>query len=179
MDITRVDTKNTARIRQQVEEILNGILAGEGAVLGRSERQALLESIISDITGLGPLEPLLSDESITEVMVNGPNMVFVERKGKVSLSGVTFTDEDHLMRILQRIVAPLGRRIDESSPMVDARLKDGSRVNAVIRPISLIGPVISIRKFSKKPLSAQDLVRFGSISQDMIDFPIGLCARQA
>lgn len=170
LDVTRLDTNNMGRVRHQVEELFKTIVDGEGAVLSRAERQTLLDAIISDITGYGPLELLLSDDSISEIMVNGPHKIYVERKGRVTKSEVTFSDDEHLMRVLQRIVSPLGRRVDESSPMVDARLPNGSRVNAVIRPISLIGPVISIRKFSKKPLTYHDLIRFGSITQDMVDF---------
>jgi pilus assembly protein CpaF len=116
------------------------------------------------------LEILLADDGVSEIMVNGPKKIYIESKGKLTLSEVTFLDDEHAMRVLYRIVAPLGRRIDESSPMVDARLPNGSRVNAVIRPISLIGPVITIRKFAKKPLGPEDLIRFGAVSRDMMDF---------
>ncbi|MFN3374830.1 MAG: CpaF family protein, partial [Chloroflexus sp.] len=122
------------------------------------------------IIGLGPIEPLLADEDVSEIMVNGPKQVYIEKKGKLIKTDITFADDDHVMRIIDRIVAPLGRRVDESSPMVDARLKDGSRVNVVIRPLALNGPTITIRKFRKDKLTVQDLVRFGSMSQDMADF---------
>jgi pilus assembly protein CpaF len=108
----------------------------------------MLEQITDEIIGLGPLEPLLRDESISEVMVNGPRQVYIERSGKLELTNVVFQNDDHVMRIIDRIIAPIGRRVDESSPMVDARLTDGSRVNAIIPPLSLVGPVITIRKFS-------------------------------
>ncbi|HEY1011572.1 MAG TPA: CpaF family protein, partial [Herpetosiphonaceae bacterium] len=162
--------QNPDRIRQQVEAILNGVLDSEHIILSRNERAQLVEAMMSDITGFGPLESLLSDDSVSEIMVNGPKKIFIESRGKIRLSPVTFVDDDHLMRVLYRIVSPLGRRIDESSPMVDARLPNGSRVNAVIRPISLIGPVLTIRKFSKKPLGPQDLVGFGAITADMMEF---------
>ena len=169
-EVRDVNSTNAQQIRQQVESIMSSILDSENIVLSRVERHQLLESMMADITGFGPLETLLSDDSVSEIMVNGPKQIYIESKGKLQLSEATFLDDDHAMRVLYRIVAPLGRRIDESSPMVDARLPDGSRVNAVIRPISLIGPVITIRKFSKKPLGPQDLVRFGAISSDMMEF---------
>src|SRR5690606_16662878 len=132
-------------IRTHIKELFNAILAEESMVLSRSERQRLFEAIVADILGFGPIEPLLQDETITEVMVNGPKNVFVERKGHITRANIAFDDDDHVMRVVDRIVAPLGRRVDESSPMVDARLPDGSRVNIVIRPIALCGPTITIR----------------------------------
>ncbi len=120
--------------------------------------------------GYGPLEILLNDESISEIMVNGPHQVYIERAGKLELSDVIFKDNEHVMNIIDRIVSSIGRHIDEASPMVDARLLDGSRVNAVIPPLSLVGPVITIRKFSKKPMTAQDLLRYGSVSMKMLSF---------
>jgi pilus assembly protein CpaF len=130
----------------------------------------MLEQITDEIIGLGPLEPLLRDESITEVMVNGPRQVYIERSGKLELTNVVFQNDDHVMRIIDRIIAPIGRRVDESSPMVDARLTDGSRVNAIIPPLSLVGPVITIRKFSASPFTTDDLIRFGTATADMFDF---------
>ena len=117
--------------------------------------------------GLGPIEPLLQDDSITEIMVNGPKKVFVERLGKLELTDVQFHDNAHVMNIAERILTPLGRRIDESSPLVDARLEDGSRVNIIIPPLSLTGPAITIRKFSKKPLTVDNLIAFGTIDEKM------------
>ncbi len=166
----QMDLSNPVKVRKQVEEIFNSILDSESIVLSRAERQRLFESITADIIGLGPIEPLLADEDVSEIMVNGPKQVYIEKKGKLIKTDITFTDDDHVMRIIDRIVAPLGRRVDESSPMVDARLKDGSRVNVVIRPLALNGPTITIRKFRKDKLTVQDLVRFGSMSQDMADF---------
>ncbi|MEF3273774.1 MAG: CpaF family protein [Chloroflexus sp.] len=166
----QLDLNNSAKVRKQVEEIFNAILDSESIVLSRTERQRLFESIAADIIGLGPIEPLLADEEVSEIMVNGPKQVYIEKKGKLIKTDITFADDDHVMRIIDRIVAPLGRRVDESSPMVDARLKDGSRVNVVIRPLALNGPTITIRKFRKDKLTVQDLVRFGSMSQDMADF---------
>ncbi len=165
-----MDMSRHAEIRTTMEELYTTILAEENIVLSRAERQRLFEQIVAEILGLGPLEPLLADESITEIMVNGPKNIYIERKGNLHRVNVTFENEDHVLRILDRIVAPLGRRIDESQPYVDARLADGSRVNAVIRPISLVGPTITIRKFSKKPLTVEDLIRFGSITAEVIEF---------
>ncbi|SFE96545.1 CpaF family protein [Alteribacillus iranensis] len=133
-------------------------------------RSALIEEITNDLTGYGPINPLLLDEDVSEVMVNGPNQVYVERKGRLTRTDVTFRDNDHVMQVLEKIVAPLGRRIDESSPMVDARLRDGSRVNAIIPPLALGGPTITIRKFSKDPLTIDDLIRFGSLTKEMALF---------
>ncbi len=139
-------------------------------VLSRPERARLFEQIAAEILGLGPLQPLLEDDTITEVMVNGAKNIYIERKGKIHRVPVTFENNDHVMRIIDRIVAPLGRRIDESSPYVDARLPDGSRVNAVISPISLVGPVLTIRKFSRNPITVEQLIQFGSITQEAIQF---------
>lgn len=164
-DLSRKDD-----VRRQIQELFTAILSEENMLLAKNERERLFESITADILGLGPLETLLSDETITEIMVNGPKNIFVERKGQISHSGITFETDDHVLRIIDRIVAPLGRRVDESSPLVDARLQDGSRVNVVIRPVALCGPTITIRKFSKKPLGIQDLVRFGSMTQETADF---------
>jgi pilus assembly protein CpaF len=122
----------------------------------------MLDMIIADIVGYGPIQPLLDRDDISEVMVNGPDQIYIEHKGKLQLSDVKFLDNEHVQQVIERIVAPLGRRIDESSPMVDARLPDGSRVNAIIPPLSLVGPTITIRKFRKDPLKVEDLVRFGS-----------------
>ena len=165
-----MDVKQTAQVRAHIEELFNAILADESLVLSRAERQRLFEAIVADILGFGPLEILLADDTITEIMVNGPKNVFIEQKGNLSRAPVTFDDEDHVLRIIDRIVAPLGRRIDESSPLVDARLPDGSRVNAVIRPLALCGPTLTIRKFSKKPLTVEDLIRFGSLTKEIAEF---------
>ncbi len=144
MDITQTD-----EVRGTIEQMYEQILAQEGHILSRQERQRLFEQIVAEILGFGPLEPLLRDESVTEIMVNGPNRIFIERSGKIEQVSANFESDEHLMRIIDRIVSPLGRRIDESSPMVDARLPDGSRVNAIIPPLALNGPTLTIRKFSK------------------------------
>ena len=166
----KLDLSNQVEVRRQIEEIFSKAVDEEGLALTRAERVRMLEQITDEIVGLGPLEPLLRDESITEIMVNGPRQVYIERGGKIELTNVTFQNDDHVMRIIDRIIAPIGRRVDESSPMVDARLVDGSRVNAVIPPISLIGPAITIRKFAASPLTVDDLVRFGTSTPEMFDF---------
>jgi pilus assembly protein CpaF len=166
---TSVDPRSP-EVRSTIEELFTAILAEESIVLGRAERQRLFEAIVAEILGFGPLEPLLADDTITEIMVNGPKNVYIERAGNIFRSNVTFEDEDHVLRVLDRIVAPLGRRIDESSPTVDARLPDGSRVNAVIRPIALCGPTITIRKFSRRPFTVEDLIRFGTITPEIAEF---------
>lgn len=165
-----MDLTHKNEVRAYIEDLFNAILAEESMNLARQERQRLFETIVAEILGFGPLEVLLADETITEIMVNGPKNVFIERKGNLERAQVSFEDDSHVMRILDRIVAPLGRRIDESSPLVDARLPDGSRVNAVIRPIALVGPTITIRKFFKKPLTAEDLVRFRSVTSEIVEF---------
>jgi pilus assembly protein CpaF len=146
------------------------ILSQENIILSRSERERLFEGIVAEILGFGPLEPLLADESVSEIMVNGPDKVFVERKGKLAKTNILFEDNEHVMRVIDRIVSPLGRRIDESSPYVDARLPDGSRVNAIIPPLALNGPTLTIRKFEKDPLTIDDLVSFGSLSPETGEF---------
>ena len=165
MDITR-----TEEVKRTIQELFEQILSEENIVLSRPERARLFEQIAAEILGLGPLQPLLEDDSITEIMVNGAKNIYIERKGKLHRVPVTFENNDHVLRIIDRIVAPLGRRIDESSPYVDARLQDGSRVNAVIPPISLVGPVLTIRKFSKNPITVEQLVQFGSITMEALQF---------
>ena len=166
----KLDLSNQVEVRRQIEEIFGKVIDEEGLALTRAERVRMLEQITDEIIGLGPLEPLLRDESISEVMVNGPRQVYIERSGKLELTNVVFQNDDHVMRIIDRIIAPIGRRVDESSPMVDARLTDGSRVNAIIPPLSLVGPVITIRKFSASPFTVDDLIRFGTATPEMFDF---------
>jgi pilus assembly protein CpaF len=166
----KLDLSNQIEVRREIEEIYNRALDDEGLALTRAERARMLEQIIDEIVGLGPLEPLLRDESITEVMVNGARQVYIERGGRLELTSITFQNDEHVMRIIDRIISPIGRRIDESSPMVDARLVDGSRVNAIIPPISLVGPVLTVRKFSASPLTTDDLIRFGTATPEMFDF---------
>ena len=166
----KLDLTNQVEVRRQIEELFGKIADEEGLALTRAERVRMLEQITDEILGLGPMEPLLRDETITEVMVNGPQQVYIEREGRLELTNVTFQNDEHVMRIIQRIIAPIGRRVDESSPMVDARLADGSRVNAIIPPLSLVGPVITIRKFSATPFTVDDLIRFGTATPEMFEF---------
>src|SRR5450830_1735812 len=166
----KLDLANQVEVRRQIEEIFGRVIDEEGLALTRAERVRMLEQITDEIIGLGPLEPLLRDETVTEIMVNGPRQVYVERSGRLELTNVVFQNDDHVMRIIDRIISPIGRRIDESSPMVDARLTDGSRVNAIIPPLSLIGPVITVRKFAASPFTVDDLVRFGTATPDMFEF---------
>lgn len=165
MDITKSDD-----VRRTIMGLFEQILNEENIVLSRPEKQRLFEQISAEILGFGPLEPLLQDESITEIMVNGPKNIYVERKGKIVRVPVTFEGNDHVLRVIDRIVAPLGRRIDESSPYVDARLPDGSRVNAVIPPISLVGPVLTIRKFSKSPITIDQMIQYGTVTAEAVEF---------
>src|SRR5512134_3906714 len=165
MDITRTD-----EVRRTIQDLFEQILAEENIVLSRPERARLFEQIVAEILGFGPLQTLLEDDTITEIMVNGAKNVYVERRGKIHRVPITFEDNDHVLRIIERIVAPLGRRIDETSPFVDARLPDGSRVNAVIPPLSLVGPCVTIRKFRRDPFKVDDLIRFGSITPEFAQF---------
>ncbi len=165
-----MDISQTVEVRRTIEELFENILAEERIVLSRPERRRLYEQIVAEILGLGPIEPLLADETITEIMVNGAKSIYVERAGKIHRHPGSFESDDHLMRIIDRIVAPLGRRIDESSPYVDARLPDGSRVNAVIPPISLVGPVLTIRKFSRNPITVDQLIDYGTITAEAVEF---------
>ncbi len=155
-----------ARIATIVDRVID---SGDFAVT-RPERLRLIEEVAAEIEGFGPLEPLLRDGSITEVMVNGPNQIYIERRGKIERVDVAFLGDEHILRIIDRIITPLGRRIDVSSPRVDARLPDGSRVNAIIPPLSLVGPVITIRKFSATPYTVEDLIGFGTATAEMFDF---------
>ena len=150
--------------------ILETIVDNEAGEISILERSKISEAILDDIVGYGPIEPLLRDDSISEIMVNGPKKVYIESGGTLKLSNVAFRDDEHVMNVIDRIVSSVGRHIDESSPMVDARLPDGSRVNAIIPPLSLSGPVITIRKFSKTPIHTEQLLEFGSLSKEMVAF---------
>jgi pilus assembly protein CpaF len=159
-----------AEVRTRIQGIVDGVITRHAFVVTRDERQRLIEEMVHDVTGFGPLEPLLADESITEVMVNGPTHIYIERHGKIERIDSVFLNDDHVLRVIDRIIAPLGRRIDETSPRVDARLPDGSRVNAIIEPLSLVGPVITVRKFSTRPYTVDDLISFGTATPHMFDF---------
>jgi pilus assembly protein CpaF len=157
-------------VHAKVTTIVDRIVERHGYAITRVEREGLAQEMVHEITGLGPLEPLLADETITEVMVNGPKHVYIERGGKILRVDTHFLSDEHVRRIIDRIITPIGRRIDESSPRVDARLPDGSRVNAVVEPLSLVGPVITVRKFSARPFTVEDLIGFGTASAEMFDF---------
>jgi pilus assembly protein CpaF len=165
-----MDVTQTAEMRVTIQEMFETMLQEEQIVLTRNERRKLFEQIVAEILGYGPLEQFLTVEGITEIMVNGPKNVYIERSGKVHKVTTTFEDDEHLMRIIERIVAPLGRRIDEGSPMVNARLPDGSRVNAVIPPISLVGPILTVRIFAKIPLTVENLIEFGTVTGEAMEF---------
>ncbi len=155
--------------RQSLRERLERLLDREPFILSRAEREALIRAVLDRTLGLGPLEPLLQDPTITEIMVNDPENVYIERDGRLEKTEIRFQDEAHLRHIIDRIVAPIGRRIDEASPLVDARLPDGSRVNAIIPPLALRGPALTIRKFSREPFTLERLVALGTLSQEMAD----------
>ena len=162
------------RSREDITAIITAycqrVLEDSPLVVPRGERIQIVSDICDEIMGLGPIEPLLKNESISEIMINGPKKIFIEQRGKLHRTNVQFRDNAHLMNIIERILTPLGRRIDESSPLVDARLADGSRVNIIIPPLSLIGPCVTIRKFSKSALAVDDLIKFGTLSRNMATF---------
>lgn len=153
-----------------VEQLCTEVLRENPFAVPLGDRERLVEELVSEILGLGPIEPLLKDPSVSEVMVNGPSSVYIERAGRLVKTNVKFKDDEHLLHIIDRIVSAVGRRIDESSPLVDARLADGSRVNVIIPPLSLTGPIVTIRKFSKDPLTVDKLIEFGSLSKSMATF---------
>jgi len=155
---------------EAVSTLADRVLRDMDLALSQPERHRLVSEVVSEIDGYGPITPLLTDPTVSEVMVNGPEKVYVERSGKIEKTEVSFKDDSHVLRIIERIVAPLGKRIDESSPMVDARLPDGSRVNATIPPVSLNGPVLTIRKFAARPYTMADLIRFGTLNSNMAVF---------
>jgi len=165
-----VTLDNVVQLRQMIEVLFNQLLAEENLLYTRTTRARLLDWVTADIVGYGPLEPLLNDPEITEIMVNGPGNVYVERFGIIEPTEVKFGDETHLRRIIDRIVAPIGRRVDEASPMVDARLPNGFRVNATIPPLSLDGPLLTIRKFAIIPYTAQDLIAGGTLNLQLVNF---------
>ncbi|HEY8614832.1 CpaF family protein [Phenylobacterium sp.] len=173
LDLAKLDKLSEADLRREVMKLTADFARAERMALNNAELQELGASIYDEMVGLGPIEPLLKDESINDILINGPFQVYVERRGELELTPVHFRDNDHLLRIVNRIVAAVGRRIDESQPMVDARLADGSRVNAAIAPIAIDGAAVSIRKFSKKPLTLEKLVEVGAMPQCLADFLYG------
>ncbi|MHA6317995.1 CpaF family protein [Altererythrobacter sp. CAU 1778] len=169
INLSALEKMSRESIRSDISEIVSELLAQRGEALNRTEREALLDDVLNELLGLGPLEPLLQDESITDILVNGPETVFVERNGVLQRVPTAFQDERHLMRIIQKIVSAVGRRVDESSPFVDARLADGSRVNAIVNPLAVDGSLLSIRKFAKKRIGIDRLVELGSVPAAMAE----------
>ncbi len=170
IDPALLKSGNEAFLKARIEELVEERFRTEQLAIPPKLRQRLLQEIVDEMVGFGPLEPLLRDETISEIMVNGPKTIYVERKGRIELSDVKFTSDADVRRVIDKIISPLGRRIDEASPMVDARLPDGSRVNAIIPPLALNGSTITIRKFKSDPLKIEDLLRFKSLSQGMALF---------
>lgn len=164
------DVHDEKALGEQIEEVLSQLSSRDYPTLSNKEKSQIIKSLLDEFLGLGPLQKLLSDPSISEIMVNGPNQVYVEKKGQLVISDTKFRNNEHVMQIIDKIVSPLGRRIDESSPMVDARLPDGSRVNAIIPPLSLKGPVLTIRKFSPTPFSLNTLISFDTLTERMGTF---------
>ena len=170
LNLSALETASESDLRAEIVSISSEALDEMGVVLNREERQTLNQDLYDEVTGLGPLEPLLKDDTINDILVNGPQQVFVERAGKLTLTDTTFKDERHLLRIIDKIVSAVGRRVDESNPYVDARLADGSRFNAMVPPIAVDGSLVSIRKFKKEKLAVDDLVNFGAFTEEMAAF---------
>src|SRR6058998_144158 len=171
-----VEAASADAMRSMVAEHFSTALDDEHVSVNRTDRLRLQDAVFAEIIGYGPIQDLLRDDGISEIMVNGAHQVWIEREGKLYLTDITFADADHVVRVIQRIIAPLGRRCDEASPMVDARLPDGSRVNAVIPPLSLVGPVLTVRKFRRVPLSPDELLRHSSVSPEALQF-LRTCVR--
>ena len=169
MDLTKLSALTQEQVHTEVSRLAEVVLAQEGAPLSASEREKLVNDVQHELFGLGPLEPLLADPTISDILVNRHNTIYIERRGKIEATNVTFKDDEHLMRVIERIVSSVGRRIDESSPMVDARLQDGSRVNAIIPPLSIDGPVLSIRRFGSEPLRMSALIENQALTKDIAD----------
>ena len=167
LNLAALEAATEQDLKQEITEIVSEVLNEMGIVLNREERQTLNQELYDEVKGLGPLETLLKDETVNDILVNGPQQIFVERDGKLQLTDVTFKDERHLLRIIDKIVSAVGRRVDESNPYVDARLADGSRFNAMVPPIAVDGSLVSIRKFKKEKLAIDDLVKFGAFTEEM------------
>ncbi len=176
MDLTKINLLTPQQVHGEVSRLAKDVLNGQEVPLSIVEGERLIEEVRHELFGLGPLEQLLSDPTISDILVNSPYKIYIERAGKLERSGVTFNDNEHVMRVIERIVSTVGRRIDESSPMVDARLPDGSRVNAVIPPIALDGPTLSIRRFGKNPLKLDALVQKGAMTKDMAEL-LKMCVK--
>ncbi|MBD0371392.1 MAG: CpaF family protein [Pyrinomonadaceae bacterium] len=176
MDLTKLNELAPEQIHAEVARLAEGVLASEAMPLSVSERERLVNDVRHELFGLGPLEPLLADPTISDILVNSHRKIYIERRGKLEMTSVAFKDDEHLMRVIERIVSSVGRRIDESSPMVDARLRDGSRVNAIIPPLSIDGPVLSIRRFGTDPLRMSALVENQALTKDIADM-VDMCVR--
>ncbi|NUQ44561.1 MAG: CpaF family protein [Phycisphaerae bacterium] len=176
LDLSALNQREEADIREEVRQVVSNLCEQEQALLNINERQQLIEEILNETFGLGPLETLLGDPHISDILINGPRQVYVERRGKLELTPVRFKDNEHLLHVIDKICSTIGRRCDEVTPMVDARLKDGSRVNAVIPPLAIDGPSMSIRRFGRDPITWDDYLRFKSIAPEMIDF-LRACVR--
>ena len=170
LDLKSLEKLSPERLREQLRSVVGPLLAAPGVQLNQGEREQMVQDLLDELTGLGPLEPLLRDSGISDILVNTYATVYIERGGKLELTTARFADDDHLLRIINRIVSRVGRRVDETSPMVDARLPDGSRVNAIIPPLALDGPILSIRRFGAEPLRARDLVSIGSLDGECLAF---------
>src|SRR6476620_6111185 len=169
MDLTKLSALTQEQVHSEVSRLAEVVLAQEGAPLSASEREKLVNDVQHELFGLGPLEPLLADPTISDILVNKHDVIYIERRGKIERTNVSFKDDEHLMRVIERIVSSVGRRIDESSPMVDARLSDGSRVNAIIPPLAIDGPVVSIRRFGAEPLRMAALIDNKALTKDIAD----------
>ena len=170
IDVTTVAELSGEELRTRLREIVERLLESEGEDLGPEEREGIITGLLDEITGLGPLEAIMADPAVSDILVNGPKTIYIERGGKLEQVPTHFRDNAHLIHTISRIVGRVGRRIDESSPMVDARLEDGSRVNAIIPPLALDGPALSIRRFGAQPLSSHDLMSKGAFTQDMLNY---------
>jgi pilus assembly protein CpaF len=168
LDLSRLGDLEGDTLRREIRLVVEHLCDTENPLLNRSERERLIEEVLDETFGFGPLEILMKEEGVADIMINGPKNVFVEKKGRIVRSDVTFRDNEHLLQILDRIVSRVGRRVDETSPMVDARLPDGSRLNAIIPPLALDGPSLTIRKFGSRPLTLEDLLRFGAFTPEMV-----------
>jgi pilus assembly protein CpaF len=176
LDLKNLDRLPADTLREQLRQVLAGLLAGVTVPLNQAEREQMIQDLLDELTGLGPLEPLLRDPRNSDILVNTYSTVYVERGGKLELTTARFADNDHLLRIINRIVTRIGRRVDETSPMVDARLPDGSRVNAIIPPLAIDGPILSIRRFGASPLGSKDLVDLGTVTVEGLAF-LAACVR--
>ncbi|WP_028029028.1 CpaF family protein [Gemmobacter nectariphilus] len=167
LNLSALEHAAEADLRSEIADISNEALAELSVVLNKEDRSQLYQELYDEVMGLGPIEPLLKDDTVNDILINGPHQIFIERAGKLTLSDITFKDEKHLLRIIDKIVSAVGRRVDESNPYVDARLQDGSRFNAMVPPVAVDGSLVSIRKFKKDKLKIEDLVRFGAFTEEM------------